>query len=1483
MGVINEVRLININYNNGGIRINDEAFCMNGENTLLSLQNGGGKSVLVQMLTAPFVHKAYRRTRDRSFEGYFTGTKPSFILIEWSLDGGAGKMMNGFMIRKRPDETGEGEEEKDPLEILSIISEYDRPCPSDIHNLPVVEKTRKELILKSFGACRQLFEGFKKEKHTKFFMYDMGQNAQQRQYFEKLKEYKVDFREWENIIKKVNQKEGGLSDLFSDCRDERGLTEKWFLDAVEKKLDSDGSKMREFGRITGMHAAQCFENEDKIKRRDDIRLFREYVAPEEENPERKSIRLLSEELFSKDGDISAQEDKLIIFLQKIKELIRGAESEIRKREEETAEADKKIEELKYEKHSQEIHRLLKEKAEMEGNLLITQMELEELEKELKEGERKVCFFEIKREYDELQEEYRQREKIRAELDTILKAGEDLKPRREELGKLLNGHYTKQKEELSAKMEEAQNAIAGVEKKIREKQQQLKEIDEETGKGNREAGKLLSELALFDREEEQYFRNYGGELGRNILGRYEDGALAEEEVRLTAERKAAEGRRKKAREAKEKAELTGKKLESNLNDRRLKRNDLGHELKRIEEERKKLEQELSLRESALSFVSLGKEMLFKKEEILRAFDGQLEILDAKLRNLQESETEKRKELKALEGGRVAELPKTVTEGFSRMGVEPSFGMEWLSKNGRELSRNRELVRKNPFLPYALILTNREFERLKNEEADFYTEIPLPVILREDLDKGEVKVAGRNGTIAEFDRIRFYVNFNENLLDEKKLAELMNSLKRELGEFSEKVLVLKREKDEYLRRREEIRVQSVTEELFKETGERLENTRESLLETEKEISALEAEREENIESREKLDQEIAEEGKAVEELSGQLKSLERLMEDYSRYLVNLEKKNNLEKSLKDLENRKTMTEETLTKCREELGEQRIRYEQLGQGKKAAEEKLRLFAAYEISDGEAKLLKPAELGSLEAEYAAITEQYSGEVKEKERELTDQEKRYKKAGDKLKSLEKRYGIKAEETGEVIFSEDALERQRRNNSETAGKAGLKREQRHREDKAISVLNTRIEDRIHTMEAETGHREILPPENIVSRNFDEEIGLLRMEREKLEREKNALAERRQNYRSIEKSLPEYEGRNAKNPVLFEEDFSEMTDNALDEFQKLLIRDLKRFGEERQKKRNALTDRLNDLIMLRNFREDFYRKPLEAMLRTVDAPAEVLRHIDITLRSYEDLMKKIEVDLSVIEEERLSIRNEFADYLRDVHAELSGIDSNSTIPVRDRTIKMLSVNLPDWQENEEIYRIRIRDYVEKLVKSCMDLKRRNETTEEFIGSHVNIRELYDAVVGIGNVQIRLYKIERQREYPISWAEVSKNSGGEGFLSSFVILSSLLHYIRKDDNDLFADRREGKVLLMDNPFGITYSEHLLKPMMELAKKNHTQLICLTGLGGDSIYGRFDNIYVLNLVTGGLKSGVQYLRPDHIRGSEPEEVVPSHLEVSEQLTLF
>ena len=303
----------------------------------------------------------------------------------------------------------------------------------------------------------------------------------------------------------------------------------------------------------------------------------------------------------------------------------------------------------------------------------------------------------------------------------------------------------------------------------------------------------------------------------------------------------------------------------------------------------------------------------------------------------------------------------------------------------------------------------------------------------------------------------------------------------------------------------------------------------------------------------------------------------------------------------------------------------------------------------------------------------------------------------------------------------------------------------------------------------------------------------------------------------------------------------------------------------------------------SYQEDYYRKPLDAMLSVTENAGMVLEQLKTTVKSYDSQMEKLAVDIELVEKEKERLEGLLEDYIKEVHNNLGQIDSNSSITIRERSIKMLRLQLPDWEENEGLYKQRLSDFMSELTRNAVEIYERNENAADYFGTRVTTKNLYNSVIGIGNIQIRLYKIEEQREYPITWAEVAKNSGGEGFLSAFVVLASLLHYMRRDVTDIFADKNEGKVLLMDNPFAQTNAAHLLKPLMDMAKKMNTQLICLSGLGGDSIYSRFDNIYVLNLVAASLRNGTMYLRGEHKRGTEEETIVASQIEVLEQMMLF
>ena len=84
-----------------------------------------------------------------------------------------------------------------------------------------------------------------------------------------------------------------------------------------------------------------------------------------------------------------------------------------------------------------------------------------------------------------------------------------------------------------------------------------------------------------------------------------------------------------------------------------------------------------------------------------------------------------------------------------------------------------------------------------------------------------------------------------------------------------------------------------------------------------------------------------------------------------------------------------------------------------------------------------------------------------------------------------------------------------------------------------------------------------------------------------------------------------------------------------------------------------------------FQDDFYRKPLEAMIELSGDAVQVQSQLETTIQSYQSLMEKLRVDISMVEKEKDKIVELLEDYLLEVHQGLGKIDQNSTISIRER--------------------------------------------------------------------------------------------------------------------------------------------------------------------------------------------------------------------------
>lgn len=1488
MSKINAVRFINLNYNNNAMKINDECMQFSGKSTLLSLRNGGGKTVLVQMMTAPFVHRGKQKTKDRPFESYFTTAKPSFILVEWLLDGGAGYVLTGLMVRKNQEIS---EEKTDALEMMAIISEYKEPCMQDIHHLPVVEQNEKTMKLKSYNSCRKLFEDYKKDKKLSFFCYDMSSPAQSRQYFYKLMEYQINYKEWETIIRKVNVKESGLSELFSDCRTEKELVEKWFLEAVESKLNKEENKVKNFQEILEKYAGKYKNIKEQLKRRDAIQKFKE--AAEE-------IQINAEDFLVKEGEKIEQEKVIAAFIARLNVLYEEAEIERERQEEGRKKLQEELEFLKYEQLSCEFHEKNREKRNHASNREMIDLEKESLLRKQEKIQKKVHVF-LCAKQQEMVNEDKQEWEIRKEKAAISRTKEEnLEPERNRIGGQLSGYYEYRLSDNKEKQEAIKKQKLQIRKDISQQKDILNEYREKTKKITESKGSFRSLVRGYDNIEIKYNSNYRENLSRNILGVYEAGMLDIKQEMYDKEQKKSIQENK---EQKEKFENTTEEIhrtERAIEEKREKYFQKDSDIKQAEKEKKGYEQELEERKDILKYLELPEEKLFAREEILHKAKIKIQELSSRRRTLEKKEDALQKEYKLLVSGRVMELPDNLKEEFEKLDVPVVYGMEWLKKNGFTEKKNKEIVSQNPFLPYALILTRQELKKLAERNGETYTSFPVPIIERENLESIKLD---RTQSFVKMQDIHFYILFNENLLDEEKMEIMIEQKQKDIADIRETMQICKNEYEDYFHRFDVIKRQAVTKENWDKIQkklQKLEKEKEDIFQNIQQARDTKQSLKKNFEILQKTLRELE---KKIESQAARQRAFKELRTAYAEYEENNKKLQEYEREEERLENRQHLTEEKISQLEENYRELSGQENSLFREEESIQNSCQKFAAYKEINRNVKAGKllgvdstlrtdnnsgvkiipsEAEVLKLEARYEAVTADISQELKELELEEEKALTRYHKSFGELRELCQKYNLKNSEWQNIIYDKREQLYQEAELEDYDKKIERKANLLNEEDKKIGILNSQLEGILKQIVSECGKGNPLEEEKISQKDLESAKNQTKYQLSELER-KIAFSEKAiQKYRENLTALSEYNNFSADEEIHFEQDFKKMSEKELRDFKGMLIRDYNDIIRCVQKCRETLAQTLNKIARQEAFQDASYKTPLENMLKVCDNAAKVLRQLNITLESYDSLMKQLEVDISLVETEKKNVTELLEDYVQNIHKNLEKIGRNSTIKIREKSIKMLKVILPVWEDNEKLYSLRLSDLVDEITEEGIRLFENNENAQEYIGRKVTSKNLYDTVVGTGNVQIQLYKIEEQREQQISWNQVAKNSGGEGFLSAFVILSSLLDYMRKDDSDIFMDKNEGKVLLMDNPFAQTNAEHLLKPLMNLADKTNTQLICLTGLGGESIYNRFDNIYVLNLIEAHLRNGIQYLRPEHKKGEEVkvETILPTHIEVEEML---
>ena len=1462
MSKINRIRIMNLNYNGNTMRIDDETFDLNGESTLLSLRNGGGKTVLVQMIMSLFVHKKYRDFSDRPFKSYFTTNQPTFIMAEWLLDHGQGYFLTGMMVRKN-----QNPEEEEDLEMINFTAFYQKAAEYDMDHLPIVENRGNVKVLRGFGDCRAEFEKLKKEKNSEFSYYDMGNANHRRMYFTKLGEYQINYKEWESIIKKVNLKESGLSELFSNAKDEKGLVEKWFLDAIENKLNVENSRIKGFQSLAYKFIRMYRNNQSKIQQKnimekyfEDAKVMDEAILEYEQSEEA----------------LEQQKSQIADFTQKVNKKISSLNESLAGESEEKQQLEISLKRIEQERISYEYYKLQEEKAEKVEDRLLSETRIIASKQKKDEAEKKLCRLQCVHLYEEAQDFRENIAQLQQKINIIMEQQKDTEGDRIRLGSILYHYYSEKLQECHRDLVTKQEEIANTVKKQQENQIQSKQEMDTQKSLSTQSGALEQAILSYSQVEETFNRRFSFALSRNILGEYEEGSLQLYEKKM--EEQVRENRQQIEKCSKRVMELEKEKIRiENSKEEYEKRNvQLSYELSKLQENEKKMKEEKEERLILMQYIDAPEEELDSKTLLLHRFEEKIEELEKVKENYVTEEKTYTKEYDNLRQGKVIELPENVMKFLAESGIDIIYGMEWLQKNGRSVQENQSLVRDNPFLPYSIIISRNDMEKLSKNNKEIYTNFPIPVMMREELEE---KVMQSPGSLITLEKISFFVMFNSHLLDRKALEQLLEEKKAQIEEVQKKIQTKKEEIEEYRFRRSILERQEFTLAGMEKTSQEIEKLKEEENDIQSQLVLCKEKKKELTDSIEDI-------RKAIE----QCKSLQKdydirkeeyisLVSAYEKYEENRRKQDTLKKKKKESEERLSNLHEEYKKLVDSLETLKLEKGVLEDKKNGWAKEVSEFSLYEKEEKQ-KVSADFDYAGAKIRYQAITQGLSADIKELREHLNREEKRYQ---EKLGDLnhKNKYNFPVEEYETLLYSKEEETRLEREVKDLEREVNASTEANITVANQIASLDEKIQFCQRELQEKTGLEEPLDKKSITEIDFPVRKKLAIHELEQVNKRIREFSEQLNSFENTQAAMSEYTDFKVSCEVL-EYSLDSMTKEELLRFQGQLRRDFQNRKDSREKTKQKTERQVQDIAVREDYKEEFFQKGFNNLLSLIENAENMKKQLETTLASYTSILQKLQVDLENVEKERNSLEETFLEYIKDVNEHMERIDKNSSVTIRERSIKMLKITVPSWEDNKELYQVRVRDFASSFIQMGMETIDQNQNIEEFLGKVITTKRLYDEVVGMGNVGVRLYKIEAEREVPISWAEVSANSGGEGFLSAFVILSSLLSYMRRDETDLFAMGEEGKVLLMDNPFAQTNAEHLLKPLTDMAKKTNTQLICLSGIGGDSVYNRFENIYVLKLVSSSLKKGMQYLKSSHTKGNDIQKMQLSQFHV-EQASLF
>lgn len=1424
MPQINRIRIINFSYNNNHRNIVDETFdLLQGENALFNLKNGGGKSVLVQLLLQPIIPKT--KLMSRRIEDFFKGKKtPSYIMIEWKLEDQGGYLLTGIALTNKESQVREQDDANHAIKYFTFTSAYRESNPFDIKNIPLIKQQKEKIFIEDFKNAKKLIVAKEKETSSvRLFSDEDGAD-----YRKQLESFNIFQDEWKSIILKINESEGGVIEIFEKCKTSQQLMNDWILKSVEKVVTGGDKNQKKLEQMLENLVEEMINNEQFIHEKD---LYSDFL--------RRSNDFLSklEELVQSIDQENELEDIIANMYFFLKLEINKMTEEIGRQNELITNGKAELKRIDLEERSKAYYDELELVTSLTESLSEVNDELNIIYQSIEQNEHEIKIQHAARDYRHIRILLRKIAEIQIEIDKIkFKGDHDEKIKNLEYS--LKVAYEQVLSDLESK---AAKIKSDIEKNIAsslELNEKLVELDGKNNDLSIELGKVSNKIEQFERNENRISMEIGFTYERNLLGEIEqdyfDGFFQKLEVDTDKLIEEKERNQLEIKDLDGKIITTKKRIYSLTECKQL----LTIETSKLDDAINKYNQLEESMKSVFERYDLNFNNRFHHQDNQLFLSNQiLELVKIERESALNIHTIK-ETIASLKDGTL-HVSKEFSQWLINEDIEFETGENYLRKQKAHI-RDR-LVQDNPILPFSFLLYDDGIEKLKTMEIGCKTHQMVPILSLSAINE-TFMVDGNSVYINE--KLQLLCLYDQRMIDATNLEGYLEELQEERKIVNEKL-------SHY---REQLEVAREDLRLLKEFdydkdylyGLESKKTKlaESIQSVQDEIEALDAEQLNVAEKQRELSDKNSTIDWELEKQAARKIKAQEFVGANEEYIENKLHERDISASVKNIAGETAKIKGEINRLVKE--KEALIVEQT-EVRKQIEDKSKAYDLYKHAPEALVLDQDIEI--MEGQLQALKSQVASDLERLERDLQDKQVELKEKKDSLAS----HQIEECDYIDTVFDAGKLsELQQIDEKLTKEYSEIDKKQRKTEGdlrEAQTKRNMALKEVKKLAEAPL--EPALIKLNFDKRRIDENRRLddansttnkLRSDSKRYEKVTNKIEEK------INVSMHEINTNYVVRESI-EQDFDKITKKLkiLKEDNTSLEKNLGRYYDtlknNYRNKNNHIENILVGLDIL-----------IEGALSDKNKYYYLGERILLSNENLTKLIKACEERLSNLEKNKHDMIQHSFLHAKQVYGEIQKIPENSSIKLegKNRPIPMLKINMEPLSDAEEENISKMRSYIENcvlIIKKDMTEDRKLEEIRKKISKYMSTKELLNVLSDLGKLKIMAYKIDinvNNSGYK-SWEQVMKeNSGGERFVSFFAVLVALMSYTRtsmKFEDD-YQRNTDTKVLIMDNPFGPISSEHLLKPLFKIAQKYHTQLICLTDLKQNSILNCFNLIYMIKI---------------------------------------